>query len=55
MYRSAKIPRLAKIGYSEDKNLKLLSIGLIGADYWSAEDKKSNQEKKDYENKKTSE
>jgi hypothetical protein len=52
MYRSAKIPRLARIGYSVVRNLKLLSIKLIGAEYWSAEDKESNQEKKDYEKEK---
>jgi hypothetical protein len=52
MYRSAKIPRLDKIGYSEFRNLKLLSMSLIGSNYWSAEDIESNQEKKDYEKEK---
>jgi hypothetical protein len=52
MYRSAKIPRLARIGYSELKNMKLLSIRLIGSNYWSAEDIETNQEKKDYEKEK---
>jgi hypothetical protein len=47
MYFSAKIPRLARIGYSIDRSLKLLSIRFIGTDYWSAEDKYSHQEKKD--------
>jgi len=52
MYFSAKIPRLARIGYSVDRNLKLLSIRFIGTDYWSAEDTDSNQKTKDYEKEK---
>ncbi|MDP2843282.1 MAG: hypothetical protein Q8O06_06565, partial [Acetobacterium sp.] len=45
-------PRLARIGYSECRNLKLLSMSLIVAEFWSAEDIETNQEKKDYEKEK---